>query len=373
MATVEMTTTYYSNTSSLPPEEEDNVPPVYYAMRIVSIICITILVFSSNILALIVIPRTKMASNSKFLLLSLCRADLIVGFVALFAVASSIMNEWPYGTFMCYVVGTLIYAFVTVAVFSLLILSVDRYLAISKPLHYNTIVTKKRLRIAVVISWLYPFAMFCYTFFSQRPVKYSRHRCTCYRVLPDLGKNPILDDSDMRIAMAIVTIVVAGTGITAFMLLFVHLRIYCITRSQIKAIQDISVATPEGRVSISIKAGDKKALRMIAVTTLIFVVAWPPLLITDMFLLSGYPVPEPLEFSVYWLSVSSSWIQVFALVVTSDDFRYTLGKVLKRCIEVVNCVSASSGSVQDRIGSNESRVRPTSPDVIAVISRPNDL
>lgn len=78
-------------------------------------------------------------------LLSLAVADLLFGlFVVPLSVYSALLQEWAYGDIICRLVGYLEVTLWAVTVYTFMWISVDRYLAVRKPLRYETLQTKTR-------------------------------------------------------------------------------------------------------------------------------------------------------------------------------------------------------------------------------------
>ena len=309
----------------------------YYIIRIMVIVIITFLDISTNILALIVIPKANIPSNSKFLMMSLCAANLTIGFLAAFHVLPAILGEWPYGWFMCHAFGWLTHAFVAAAVWSLIFLSIDRYIAISRPLRYHLIVNRRRLRIAVGIVWCLPFVglSLSFSYLKDHPFAYSYERCACHRVIPDTSDPTQASEIKWTKLTLELCMICVLTLSETFTFIFIYSRILCITNAQIKAITD-NVTTTNGRHGQGVKSADKNVLRMLAATTIAYLAAWPPLYVTDVLLFYGYDVPEYVIFGIFWLSLSS-WIQVLSLAATSTCFRRHALKTLQKIVRCIYC------------------------------------
>ena len=113
--------------------------------------------------------KTLRFSPSNFTLLSLALADLLVGLV--FAPAAALLEiclgmslrigQWY---FLLELIIMLSHFFqLTVSVFHVVLLTIDRFFALAKPLKYKAIVTKKR--VAIVSSSIWAFS-FCYAVLS---------------------------------------------------------------------------------------------------------------------------------------------------------------------------------------------------------------
>ncbi|XP_022084974.1 histamine H2 receptor-like [Acanthaster planci] len=92
-------------------------------------------------------PTTKIFMAS-LTLSDLCNAlGLLPGLVELFA------GSWLLGDFLCTVNGVTKHIFSGVSIFSLALLTVDRYIAISRPLRYLSLMTVFRAQIMVGSTW----------------------------------------------------------------------------------------------------------------------------------------------------------------------------------------------------------------------------
>lgn len=78
-------------------------------------------------------------------LLSLATADLLCGLIIVpLSVYPALTREWLYGDVACRLVGYLEVTLWSVSIYTFMWISVDRYLAVRKPLRYETVQTKTR-------------------------------------------------------------------------------------------------------------------------------------------------------------------------------------------------------------------------------------
>jgi len=136
--------------------DELSVHPIVSWLRTIIIFAVSFLVISSNLINLIVLRRTtEIPSNSRFCLMNLSCADLLLGCVSCApCVVISATDRWIYGDIWCQISGIVYGTSATVSVWSLALISVDRYLAIVYPLRYHNLMTTKRCHIVVGCFWL---------------------------------------------------------------------------------------------------------------------------------------------------------------------------------------------------------------------------
>lgn len=98
----------------------------------------------------------KQAAN--YLLVSLAVADLCVGFMVMpLAFLYLILGRWPFGQFLCDVWTYADVTLCTASILNLCVISVDRYLAIVRPLNYCPKRTSGRMLIYILIVWVSAF------------------------------------------------------------------------------------------------------------------------------------------------------------------------------------------------------------------------
>lgn len=91
------------------------------------------------------LPLTGPHEVINYYLLSLGVADLLCGlFIVPLYVYPAFAGEWVYGDVLCRIVGYLEVTLWSISVYTFMWISVDRYLAVRKPLRYETIQTKTR-------------------------------------------------------------------------------------------------------------------------------------------------------------------------------------------------------------------------------------
>ena len=122
---------------------------VLYALTIV-------LILTLNPLSLIALRRVaSFQLTTKIFLASLTVNDLVVGLcVVPVLLIRYIHGTWPLGAMLCIIYKTVKNWTVPLSIYSLLLLTIDRYLAIVWCLHYPRLMTVRRSKLIVVLGWL---------------------------------------------------------------------------------------------------------------------------------------------------------------------------------------------------------------------------
>ncbi|XP_050684284.1 G-protein coupled receptor 52-like isoform X2 [Leptidea sinapis] len=128
---------------------------------IIAVVGVAIII--SNLLIIAAFLNFKGLSNEviNYYLLSLSIADLLCGvFIVPLSVYPAITGRWMFGDLMCRLVGYLEVTLWSVSVYTFMWISVDRYLAVRKPLRYETVQTRTRSQCWMVFTWVSA-AMLC--------------------------------------------------------------------------------------------------------------------------------------------------------------------------------------------------------------------
>uniref|UniRef100_A0A8R1HI50 G_PROTEIN_RECEP_F1_2 domain-containing protein n=1 Tax=Caenorhabditis japonica TaxID=281687 RepID=A0A8R1HI50_CAEJA len=126
---------------------------------------------------------------------SLAMADLIVGaFVMPFSIYLSINGlHWHLPLFVCYFYCVLDVAASTSSIIHLVLISIDRLVAATKPAEYKTMKHKKRVYLAIAITWMFSIALSLPlgTGFNTRTSHFLviEHHCGIYNPIYMLGSS----------------------------------------------------------------------------------------------------------------------------------------------------------------------------------------
>uniref|UniRef100_A0A3P9PSE9 G-protein coupled receptors family 1 profile domain-containing protein n=1 Tax=Poecilia reticulata TaxID=8081 RepID=A0A3P9PSE9_POERE len=94
----------------------------------------------------------NLRTSTNILIVSLAFSDFIMGFLLFFLVIM-IDGCWYLGNIMCVLYIVLGFIVASSSVGNMVLISIDRYVAICDPLHYPTKVTLKRTQVSVSVCW----------------------------------------------------------------------------------------------------------------------------------------------------------------------------------------------------------------------------
>lgn len=205
-------------------------------------------------------PRHLQSPNN-LLILSLAVSDFLVGIVAFLSGFFLSDSCWYLGESMCAMFCILNVIITSSSVGNMVLISIDRFLAICDPLHYPIRVTRGRTKICICLSWMCSILYNCLILssFLENPNAY--HSCYGECVLTFNNVMGIVDFFCTLIA-PIATIIVLYT------------RVFSVAFSQARAMRVLHIASSS--VGVKPQKSELKAAITLGVVVLIFLICFPP-------------------------------------------------------------------------------------------------
>ncbi|XP_058508732.1 trace amine-associated receptor 13c-like [Solea solea] len=227
--------------------------------------CITILTVILNLLVIISISHFKqLHTTTNLLLLSLAVADFLVGLLQMPLLLLHNQGCWFLGDIMCVVHYFLAAHVVSVSVGSMVLISVDRYIAICNPMFYTTRVTLTRVKLSVCLCWICSSVHGSWIFRDvlKQPDMYN----TCYgSCVVVVGFAEGLVD---MLAMFLGPILVISV---------LYLRVFVVAVSQARAMRsNIAVVTVERSQTVKAMKSEIKAARTLGIVLVVFLLCTCP-------------------------------------------------------------------------------------------------
>ncbi|XP_047457669.1 trace amine-associated receptor 13c-like [Mugil cephalus] len=225
---------------------------------------ISLLTVILNLLVIVSIYHFRqLHTPTNLLLLSLAVSDFFVGLLMCFQIML-INGCWFLSDLMCVLYQYLSYIITSASVGTMVLISVDRYVAICYPLHYPTKITQRRVQICVSLCWL------CSVFLQSLNLKDNLKQPGRYNSCS--GECVIVIDYIARMADLILTFVVPITVIV-----ILYLRVFVVAVSQARIIRShIAAVSQQHSVTLTIKKSELKAARTLGVVIIVFLMCMCP-------------------------------------------------------------------------------------------------
>ncbi|XP_052799070.1 G-protein coupled receptor 161-like [Mya arenaria] len=150
----------------------------------VVLFAIFVVSFVGNITVFVIFfkrPVLLTISNRFIVNLSVCNILQTVAIMP-FVVTSLISQEWWFGSFWCHASGFGMNLIFTASTFTLLLIAIDRYLAVAKPLHYSMTMTSKRASVMIASVWFSAILCSLPPLLGWNSYEFQRYKISCMTV-----------------------------------------------------------------------------------------------------------------------------------------------------------------------------------------------
>ncbi|XP_056245617.1 trace amine-associated receptor 13c-like [Seriola aureovittata] len=226
---------------------------------------ISLLTSALNLLVIISISHFRqLHSPTNLLILSLAVSDLLVGLLLMPVEIFFTEACWFLGELMCALYYVAVFTITSSSVGNMVLISIDRYLAICDPLHYTTRVTLGRTRICVCLCWI------CSVLYNSLILKdflrQSSSQNSCYGEC-------ILVLSYITGAVDFVFTFIGPITV----IIFLYMRVFVVAVSQAQAVRPhITGVTLQRSVRLTAKKSEMKAARTLGVVIVVFLICFCP-------------------------------------------------------------------------------------------------
>ncbi|KAM4586933.1 histamine receptor H2a isoform 1-T1 [Fundulus diaphanus] len=300
-----------------------------------------LLTVGGNVLVcLAVCASRRLRCLTNCFIVSLAVTDLLLGLLVLpFSALLQLSDEWPLGPVFCNFYISMDVMLCTASILTLLAISVDRYMAVTMPLRYTSLVLPWRVAVALVSIWTVSVAV------SFLPIQMgwntvngtvqnhgpwaSERRCRF-----ELNKPYVLTDSLLTFYLPLLAMCWTYLQILriarAQAKRIISTRPICITSYNCRNSPSTSTTLASGVTAVALR--DHKATLTLAAVIGAFVVCWLPYFILFTVLgLKEHPDPGIVpEFPiVLWLGYANSALNPVIYGALNRDFRSAYAHLLR--------------------------------------------
>ncbi|XP_070832698.1 trace amine-associated receptor 7f-like [Chaetodon trifascialis] len=246
------------NTSCQKPKPRPLETALAYSLFIISLVTVVL-----NLLVIISISHFRqLHTPTNLLLLSLAVTDFLLGLVVLPSEIFRSRNCWFLGDIMCVLLNSLSLSISFASIANIVLISIDRYVAICYPLLYASRITTKRVQACVCLCWLYSFvynSLLTKDDLAQ-PGKLNSCSGICLLVI----------DNTPGIVDFTVTFIVPITAI-----IFLYTRVFLVVVSQALAMHS-QTAVVSLSVTVKTKKSELKAAKALGTVVAVFLMCFFP-------------------------------------------------------------------------------------------------
>ncbi|XP_068590279.1 trace amine-associated receptor 13c-like [Cebidichthys violaceus] len=274
--------------------------------------CMSLLTVALNLLVIISISHFRqLHSPTNLLLLSLAVSDFLVGLLLMPFQILLLGGCWFLGNMIC---GLFYFAsaiFTSASVGNMVLISVDRYVAICDPLCYPTKVTQKRVKICICLCWIcsvFYNSMILIDFLTQ-PDRYN----SCY------GECVVV----INFITGAVDVLMTFVGPIS-VIIVLYMRVFVVAVSQARAMRSHIVAvTLRGSVTVTAKKSERKAARTLGVVVVVFLICFCPYFYSSF---ASQEMATSVAFSIFgvWLLYCNSCLNPMVYAFFYPWFRRSI-------------------------------------------------
>jgi len=186
-----------------PPPPPSSLISARFIVPVAALAALNLVVIVGNSLVIAaVFTYRKLRTITNTFIVSLAVADLLLGAVVLpFSSVNEVLGWWPFGRVWCSAWLAIDVWVCTASILNLCAISLDRYLAISRPFRYPLIMSPTRAKVAVAVVWTLALAICLPPLFGWREseianvdtVVSTKHECASHNEDHNLGQRAKTD------------------------------------------------------------------------------------------------------------------------------------------------------------------------------------
>nr|XP_046198259.1 trace amine-associated receptor 13c-like [Oncorhynchus gorbuscha] len=268
-----------------------------------------------NILVIISISHFKqLHTPTNLLILSLAVSDLLVGLIVIPVMTVAIMEScWGFGEYFCEFNIYIDFLCASLSLGNLVLISIDRYVAVCDPLLYHSKITTTRMMCCISITWC------CCIIYDAGIIKNfvnvqvpSRCLKECFIVEGITWVNII----DLLITMVV----------PCSIIITLYLKIFVVARSQARKVFSKEAVSVSGVKTVQASKSERKAAKTLSIVVVNYFICWIP----SLFVFSFFSIllENVLSYFISFLPLVNSLINPIIYAFFYPWFKVTTKRIL---------------------------------------------
>ncbi|XP_036814979.1 trace amine-associated receptor 6-like [Oncorhynchus mykiss] len=225
-----------------------------------------------NILVIISISHFKqLHTPTNLLILSLAASDLLVGLIVIPVMTVATMEScWGFGGYFCVFHAYIASLWTSLTLGNLVLISIDRYVAVCDPLLYHSKITITRIMCCISITWC------CCIIYRAANIQYFVNVQVRSRCLKEC--NTVEESVWVNITDLVITMVVPCS-----IIITLYLKIFVVARSQARKVFSKETPSVSGVKTVQANKSERKAAKTLAIVVFNYLFCWIPSLFIFLF------------------------------------------------------------------------------------------
>ncbi|XP_064831516.1 trace amine-associated receptor 13c-like [Oncorhynchus masou masou] len=225
-----------------------------------------------NLLVIISISHFKqLHTTTNLLILSLAVSDLLVGLIVIPAMTVALMEPcWGFGEFFCVFHAYFASLWTSLTLGNLVLISIDRYVAVCDPLLYHSKITITRITCCISITWC------CCIIYRAANIQFFVNVQVLSRCLKEC--TTVQGSVWVNITDLVITMVVPCSVIITL-----YMKIFVVARSQARKVFSKEAPRVSGVKTVQASKSERKAAKTLAIVVFNYLICWIPSLFTFFF------------------------------------------------------------------------------------------
>ncbi|XP_028971352.2 trace amine-associated receptor 13c-like [Esox lucius] len=234
---------------------------MYFLLSLISAVTVFL-----NLLVIISISHFKqLHTPTNLLILSLAVSDLLVGLIVIPAMTVAILEScWVFGEYFCPLLLYINFLCTSLSLGNLVLISIDRYVAVCDPLMYHSKITITRIKCCITITWL------CCIIYDAVLTKIMVNVQVPSRCFEECYFSGGFTDG---IIMDLVISLVVPCSI----IITLYMKIFVVARSQARKVYSQEVSTMSGVKTAQANKSERKAAKTLGIVVFNYIICWIPI------------------------------------------------------------------------------------------------